>query len=297
MPQAIAILCIDDDPLFLNAFKARLEKETDLAVTSASNAAEALDLLNRQYFDVIISDYIMPEMDGLTLLKEIRERGGQSIFVVATGKRLAHIAKDALNTGADYYLQKGTDIANEVSQLLDFVRTRVPQKNAEDELVAWGRFYNSIVDNGPELICRIKPDGALSFVNEPCVHLFKKPYQQLVQENFFAYVPDSERPEILTCLQALSPQKPDCLLLHNVLAGDDRRVLLEWGYHGFFSAQGVVQEYQLTGRDAGSLIRIGRPDVGTKQELPSAATRIWITQPHRTAGSSRRKRERSKRSY
>ena len=204
----------------------------------------------------------MPEMDGLTLLKEIRERGGQSIFVVATGKRLAHIAKDALNTGADYYLQKGTDIANEVSQLPDFVRTRVSQKNAEDELVAWGRFYNSIVDNGPELICRIKPDGALSFVNEPCVHLLKKPYQQLVQENFFAYVPDSERPEILTCLQALSPQKPDCLLLHNVLAGDDRRVLLEWGYHGFFSAQGVVQEYQLTGRDAG----FSHPDSGRMSE-------------------------------
>ncbi|MGB8309037.1 MAG: response regulator, partial [Methanoregula sp.] len=153
MPQTISLLCIDDEPLFLDAFKARLEQEKDLVVTTALSAADALDLLNRQYFDVIISDYAMPEMDGLSLLKEIRARGGQSIFIMATAKRLAHIARDALNTGADYYLQKGADMANEVARLIDFIRIRVPQKNAEYELISWARFYNSIVDNGAELIC------------------------------------------------------------------------------------------------------------------------------------------------
>lgn len=287
MPQTIAILCIDDENLFLDALRARLEQETDLAVTTASTTDEALDLLNEQYFDVIISDYAMPDMDGLSLLKEIRARGGQSIFVVATAKRLAHIAKDALNTGADYYLQKGADMANEVSRLIDFIRTRVPQKNAEFELVAWARFYNSIVDNGPELICRIKPDGALTFVNEPCVHLFKKPYRQLVQENFFDYVPGSERQEILSYIQALSPENPDCLLLHTVLAGDGRRVLLEWGYRIFYSALGEVQEYQLTGRDAGALIRIGRPDGGKEQGSRSAATAPVPTPPEENPGEWR----------
>jgi CheY-like chemotaxis protein len=271
MPQTLSILCIDDEPLFLDAFRARLEQEKDFAVTPASTTLEALELLNRQYFDVIISDYSMPDMDGLALLREIRARGGQSIFIVATAKRLAHIAKDALNTGADYYLQKGADMANEVSRLIDFVRTRVPQKNAEFELIAWARFYNSVVDSGAEFICRIKPDGALSFVNEPCVHLFKKSYRQLVQENFFTYVPESERPEILACLRELDPEKPDCLLLHHVIAGDGRSITLEWGYHVLFSPQGSVQEYQVTGRDSSGLIRIGT----TKTEgdgVPSDAT-------------------------
>jgi CheY-like chemotaxis protein len=271
MPQTIAILCIDDEPLFLDAFKTRLEQETDLAVTIAQTTAEALELLNQQYFDVIISDYAMPDMDGLSLLREIRARGGQSIFVIATAKRLAHIAKDALNTGADYYLQKGADMANEVSRLIDFIRTRVPQKNAEHELLAWARFYNSVVDNGPEFICRIKPDGALTFVNEPCVHIFKKPYRQLVQENFFDYVPESEHSEILACLEVLTPEKPDCLLLHSVLSGDGRRLLLEWGYRVFYAPQGGIQEYQLVGRDSGTLIRIGRPDDEKERGLTSAA--------------------------
>jgi len=271
MLPTIAILCIDDEPLFLDAFKTRLEQEPDLDVTIAQNPVEALDLLNQQFFDVIISDYSMPDMDGLSLLKEIRARGSQSIFVVATAKRLAHIAKDALNTGADYYLQKGVDMASEVSRLIDFIRTRVPQKNAEYEMVEWARLYNSIVDNGPELICRINPDGALTFVNEPFVHLFKEPYRQLVQENFFTYVPESEHQEILACIRALSPENPDCLLLHSILPGDGRQILLEWGYRVFYSPEGEVQEYQLRGRDSRSLIRIGRPDDGTKRDLPSAA--------------------------
>jgi CheY-like chemotaxis protein len=154
MPQTISLLCIDDNPLFLDAFRARLEQEKDLDVTTASTSAEALDLLNRQYFDVIISDYAMPDMDGLALFKEIRARGGQSIFIIATAKRLAHIARDALNTGVDYYLQKGADIKNEFPRLIDFIRTRVSQKNAEHELKTQTRFYNSIVHNGAEFICR-----------------------------------------------------------------------------------------------------------------------------------------------
>ena len=279
MPQTISLLCIDDEPLFLDAFKARLEQEKDLSVTTTFTAADALELLNRQYFDVIISDFAMPDMDGLALLKEIRARGGQSIFVMATAKRLSHIARDALNTGADYYLQKGADMAGEVARLIDFIRVRVPQKNAEYELIAWARFYNSIVDSGTELICRVKPDGTFSYVNEPCVHLYKQPYRQLVKENFFAFVPDSERAGIFSHLQALSLEKPDCLLEHHIIAGDGRSVLLEWSYHGFFSQADTLQEYQVMGRDTSRLVRIGEGTAAEATARPAPAGEIPAAAP------------------
>jgi PAS domain-containing protein len=162
-------------------------------------------------------------------------------------------------------------MGGEVARLVDFIRVRVPQKNAEYELIAWARFYNSIVDSGAELICRIKPDGTFSFVNEPCVHLYKKPYRALVRENFFAFVPDSERAEIFTRIQVLSPEKPDCLLQHHVISGDGRSVLLEWGYHGFFTQAGAIQEYQVAGRDTSGLIRIGGSTAGEEDATLSAA--------------------------
>lgn len=272
MPQNISLLCIDDEPLFLDAFRARLEQEPDLTVITAASGTEALDLLNQQYFDAIIADYAMPDMDGLALLREIRARGGQSIFVMATAKRLAHIAQEATSTGADYYLQKGADMANEVSRLVDFLRTRVPQKNAEYEMTTWARFYNSIIDNGDLLICRIKPDGTITFANDPCVHFFKKPYRQMVQENFFSYIPENEHGEIRSCLAALSPEHPDCLLLHHVMTGSGEPAALEWGYHAFFSALGEVEEYQLAGRDTGTLVKIGHGGTGRQAKTPAPAT-------------------------
>jgi DNA-binding response OmpR family regulator len=72
----------------------------------------------------------MPDIDGLTLLREARARGCQSLFVIVTGKRLAHIAMDALNDGADFYVQKGPDITKEFSRLIEFINTSVPKKNA-----------------------------------------------------------------------------------------------------------------------------------------------------------------------
>src|SRR5208283_4557040 len=268
----ISLLCIDDDPLFLDAFRARLEQEKDLAVTPVSTSAQALELLEQQFYDVIISEYAMPDMDGLALLKEIRARGCQSIFIIATEKRRSHIAKDVLNTGADYFLQKGADMAHDVPQMIDFIRIRVPQKNADYEQVEWTRFYKSVVENGPVLICRIKPDGAFSFVNKPSVHFFKKTYRKLVQENFFTYIPDNERSEILAQLDALSPANPDCHLLHHVRAGNGRFVILELSYHGFFSAQCAIEEYQIVGRDMHSLIRIGENEPGMEDGFPAATT-------------------------
>ncbi len=186
------------NPCFFDAFRARLEQEKDLAVTPASTTLEALELLNRRVFrcdhlGLLNAQYGRPR----PVTRKIGHGEADSIFIVATAKRLTHVAKDALNTGADYYLQKGADMANEVSRLIDFIRTGFAEE-CRVQLIAWARFYNSIVDSGAELICRIKPDSALSFVNEPCVHLFKKSYRAGArQENFFTYVPDNERPEIL----------------------------------------------------------------------------------------------------
>jgi len=126
--NTISILCVDDEPLFLDAFVQKLERQPGLTVTSASTVSEALDFINTKYFDVIISDYAMPDMDGLSMLQEIRARGCQSIFIVVTAKRLAHIAIDALNCGADYYFQKGTDSAQEITKLVDFIRKSVPER-------------------------------------------------------------------------------------------------------------------------------------------------------------------------
>jgi PAS domain S-box-containing protein len=267
MPQSgtISILCVDDEPMFLDAFQQKLERE-GFSVTSVSTVTEALELLNSEHFDVIISDYSMPDMDGLSLLKEIRSRGGQSLFVVVTAKRLAHIAIDALNYGADYYLQKGTESAQEVTKLVEFIRQGVPKKNAVHELEEWEKFYQSVIENQAEIIGRLNPYGTISFINEAGVRFFKKSYDEILESNFFSSIPDEDRKQVMERLQDLSAIKPDALLEHRITGGEGKTTLYQWYYHGFFATQGAVTQYQVAGRDISGLIRIGQ-----KEQARSAA--------------------------
>jgi CheY-like chemotaxis protein len=273
LPQSntISILVVDDDPSVLDSFKIILEREPGFSVETLATSTEALDLLDTRYFDVIISDYSMPDIDGVALLQEARARGCQSLFVIATGKRLAHIAMDALNSGADFYMQKGADTGKEFARLVEFIKTGVPKKNAEHEMVEWERFYHSVVESTPDLICRILPDGSLTYTNESCLLFFKKQYTDMIRQNLFSLIPADEKTAVLAQLQNLSAVKPDVLLEHRIQTDGGKSSLLQWYYHGFFSAHGAVSEYQVSGRNAETLIRIGEKGSAKAAQAPAVA--------------------------
>ena len=260
MPQAqtVSILAIDDDPAVLESFKAVLEKEPGFVVDTITTSSEALEILESQYYDVIVSDYSMPDIDGITLLREARARGCKSLFVIVTGKRLAHIAMDALNSGADFFIQKGPNTAKDLENLIGFIRSKLPEKQAETggDVAEWGRFYHSVVESTPDLLCRMQPDGTFIYTNETCQQFFKKSYTEMLSINFFSLIPAEEKGPVLAQLRNLSPKKPDIAMEHRVNAGGKTPVL-QWFYHAFFDAGGAVSEYQLSGRNLEGVVRIG----------------------------------------
>jgi CheY-like chemotaxis protein len=269
--NSIAVLIVDDDQSVLDSFKAILEREPGFTVETLRTGTGALEFLDTHYFDVIMADYSMPDIDGIALLREARARGCRSLFVIVTGKRLAHIAMDALNSGADFYVQKGVDTAREFSNVIEFIKKRVPQKNAEQELIDWERFYHSVVENDTDLVCRLQPDGSFTYVNETGVHFFKTDYNTLIGKNFVAMIPGDERPAVLSELQNLSAVRPDVLLEHQILTDDGKTHLLQWSYHGFFSPHGAVAEYQVSGRNCAGLVRIGEKGATKVISAPAAA--------------------------
>ena len=81
------ILLVDDENSLLEQSKIFLEKENgNLSVDTAISAREGLSKFSENNYDVIVSDYQMPEMDGLDFLKEIREvRDSDIPFIIFTG--------------------------------------------------------------------------------------------------------------------------------------------------------------------------------------------------------------------
>jgi len=252
----ISILCVDDEPLFLDAFQQLLERE-GFSVTTVACVSEALELLNSEYYDVISADYAMPEMDGLSFLREVRSRGCESLFIVVTARRLAHISIDAINAGADFYLQKGTDMTTEIRKLSAFIRKSVPEKIAGREIKEWEKFYKSVVESQGEIILRINPDGTITFANEAGVKFFNTPYEDLPKQNFFSCIPDPDRREVMAHLQDLSTINPDVLFEHLIADSSRKLVLFQWYYHGFFAPGGAPSQYQVSGREISRIVRIG----------------------------------------
>lgn len=102
-----SVLYVDDETALLEVGKIFLEGSGALRLDTAESAKEAIEKLNAGSYDGIISDYLMPRMDGLTFLQYIRASFGDLPFILFTGKGREEVAIEALNSGADYYLQKG----------------------------------------------------------------------------------------------------------------------------------------------------------------------------------------------
>lgn len=105
----ITVLFVDDEPDFLDLATDLLSRHTDLAVDMLISPEEALEKIRTGFYDVVVSDYDMEGMNGITLLRTLRGEGNTIPFIMMTGIGCEHTAIEALNSDADFYLEKGKE--------------------------------------------------------------------------------------------------------------------------------------------------------------------------------------------
>ncbi|MBV0923011.1 PAS domain S-box protein [Halomicroarcula limicola] len=141
MSETISVLQVDDDPAFVELAAEFLEREDDrLRVRTARSAGEGLAALDAEPVDCIVSDFEMPETNGLELLDAVREEHPELPFVLFTGKGSEEVASEAIRRGATDYLQKqsGTEqyalLANRVRNAVETYRSA--RHAAEEERIS-----------------------------------------------------------------------------------------------------------------------------------------------------------------
>jgi len=130
--DSVKVLLVDDEKNLLQITKVYLEKtDRKFMISTATSAKVALNLLVKEPFDIIISDYKMPEMDGLEFLAKVKDQGYDIPFIVFTGKGREEVAIRALNLGADYYLQKGGDPKSQFRELINLIEKSVEKRKSD----------------------------------------------------------------------------------------------------------------------------------------------------------------------
>ncbi|GEM_PF-478210 len=132
----IAVLYVDDEESLLDLGKIFLEKTGNFTVEITTSPSDALQHLASGQYDAIISDYEMPGMNGIDLLKGVRQQFGNFPFILFTGRGREEVAIQAINNGADFYLQKGGDPRTQFAELEHIIRHAVSLRRAEESLLA-----------------------------------------------------------------------------------------------------------------------------------------------------------------
>ncbi len=165
MISVIRVLYVDDDLKFGDFFSIYLGKQGDFSIRVIQNGQEALILLRSEVFDIIISDYQMPEMDGLSLLRSVRASGITTPFILFTGKGREEVVIEAINSGVTYYLQKGGDNRATFAELAHKILLATSSKQAADALRESEQRYRELADLLPESVFEADLNGTLTYVN------------------------------------------------------------------------------------------------------------------------------------
>jgi DNA-binding NtrC family response regulator len=131
--KPLKALIVDDEVDFLETLIKRMKKRR-LDVTGVNGASQAMALLEAEPFDVVVLDVRMPEVDGITLLQQIKQRYALIEVIMLTGHASLEVAVKGMELGAFDYLMKPVDIDELIYKLQDAYQKRVLQNQKIQEI-------------------------------------------------------------------------------------------------------------------------------------------------------------------
>ena len=144
--DSLHILHVDDDVCFLEVSKQILSMESNFEIDTALSVDEAFQKMEKQTFDAIVSDFEMPLKNGLEFLRELREQRNEIPFILFTGKGREEVAVEALNLGADRYINKNGAPETVYCELAHAINKTAEQKKSRKLLAASESKYRMLIE-------------------------------------------------------------------------------------------------------------------------------------------------------
>ncbi|MFW6040573.1 MAG: response regulator, partial [Thermoplasmatota archaeon] len=190
------LLMVDDEESFLEQAKIFLKKEDkSFEIDTVNSPEKAIKKLQNKDYDVIISDYRMPNMDGLKLLREVRDSGSDIPFIMFTGKGREEVAMKALNIGADRYLQKGGDPTVQFRVLADAINQEVEHARTKIEKNLQRTYFQQLFEKSPEAIVLLDKEDRVIHANPAFENIFQYSIEEVEGKHLNEFIVPEDRME------------------------------------------------------------------------------------------------------
>lgn len=137
------VLLVDDEVEFLEIMSERM-RNRGMDVVTATSAKEALELIEKEIFDAIILDFMMPEMNGIETIKAIKEKKPELQVILLSGQATLEKGIEAMKLGALDVVEKPADMETLVKKIKKAESKRAlivdkqTQENVEEMLKRFG---------------------------------------------------------------------------------------------------------------------------------------------------------------
>ncbi len=118
----LKVLIVDDESALLEQAKIFLERgDEELNVETTTSGEEGLEMIRNEDFDAVASDYLLPDLDGIDMLKKLRSEGNDIPFIIITGRDEPEIESECLESGANqFFIKSGNpkELYQELSKVI-----------------------------------------------------------------------------------------------------------------------------------------------------------------------------------
>jgi PAS domain S-box-containing protein len=170
LSSPIQVLVVDDEPDLCSLSKEFLDIPGEIDVDVACSVNEARKALGGRSYHVIVSDYQMAGEDGIQFLKSLRSVGNTTPFILFTGKGREEVAIEALNNGAEGYLQKGGLPRPMYTELEHRIRAAASKRRGEEEIARALSILESTMESTADGILVVDGKGKIVLFN----NIFRK---------------------------------------------------------------------------------------------------------------------------
>jgi PAS domain S-box-containing protein len=191
------ILLVDDELQLLEIAKQFLILSLDSEIDTTESAVDGLKKVKQQHYDAIVSDYQMPEMNGIEFLRQVAEIDDRVPFILFTGKGREEVAIEAINSGADFYIKKGGDAKAQFAELANAINQAIARRQAERAHAESQERFWSLYNQMHDLVFVVDLDANFLDVNPAALQLFGYKQEEIGSTNLMKLLDPEDVPTAL----------------------------------------------------------------------------------------------------